>query len=129
MFIRWKGRYAYLEQRYTGKDGKVKSQSKYLGRNPLPMLEKMVATDTLSKHEFKKLVSYIPEGILKKTMNGTLTIYDEVSCLLRNHKIAIFFHGSWLTGLVAKDEHGWYLKDDKDNKIGLRPGIKVRLLI
>ncbi len=129
MFIRWKGRYAYLEQRYTGKDGKVKSHSKYLGQNHLLMLEKMVAAGELSEHEFKKLVSYIPEGILKTTMSGALTIYDEASCLLRNHKIAIFFHESWLSGLVAKDEHGWYLKDDKNNKIGLRPGIKVRLLI
>lgn len=128
MFIRWKGQYAYLERRYTGKDGKVKSQSKYLGQNHLLMLEKMVTTGELSEYEFKKLVSYIPEGVLKITMSGTLTIYDEVSCLLKNHRIAIFFNGSWLPGLVDKDEHGWYLKDDTGNKVGLCPGIKVRLL-
>jgi hypothetical protein len=129
MFIRWKGRYAYLEQRYPGKDGKVNRRSKYLGQNPLLMLEKMMAAGELGEHEFKKLVSYIPEGTLKTTMSDTLTIYNEVSCLLRNHRIAVFFRESWLTGLVSKDEHGWYLKDDKGKIIGLRPGIKVRLLI
>ncbi len=127
MFIRWKGRYAYLEKRYTDGDGKVRSQSKYLGQNYLPALKKMVAAGELSEYELKKLVSYIPEGILKITMSGALTIHDEVTCLLRNHKIAVFFNGNWLPGLLDKDEHGWYLKDDENNKVGLRPGIKARL--
>lgn len=128
MFIRWKGRYAYLEQRYTGKDGKVKSQSKYLGQNHMLMLEKMSAAGEISEHEFKKLAGCAPEGILKITRGGALTIYDEASCLLRNHRIAIFFNDSWLPGLVVKDEHGWFLRDDNDNIIGLRPGIKARLI-
>jgi hypothetical protein len=128
MFIRWKGRYAYLERRYTGKNGKVKSQSKYLGQNYLTMLDKMMAAGEISEYEFKKLASYAPEGTLKTTRSGALTISGEASCLLRNHRIAVFFNNSWLPGLVAKDEHGWYLKDDNGNKVGLRPGIRVRLI-
>ena len=41
MFIRWKGKYAYLEQRYLGNEGKVKSKTRYLGKNPLEVLKKM----------------------------------------------------------------------------------------
>jgi len=67
MFIRWKGKYAYLEQRYTGKDGKVRSQSKYLGQNCLLTLEKMVTTGEISECDFKKLAACAPEGILKAT--------------------------------------------------------------
>ena len=129
MFIRWKGRYAYLERRYTGKDGKVKSQSKYLGQNYLIMLEKMMAVGEISEYEFKKLAGYAPEGTLKTTRSGALTISDEASCLLKNHRIAIFFNNSWQLGLVAKDEYGWYLKDENGNKVGLHPGTKVRLIL
>jgi hypothetical protein len=129
MFIRWKGKYAYLERRYTGKDGKVKSQSKYLGQNCLLTLEKMVTIGEISKYEFKKLAACTPEGILKATNSGAITISNEDSCLLRNHRIAIFFNDSWLTGIVAKDEHGWYLKDDNSNEVGLRPGIRVRVIL
>jgi len=57
MFIRWKGRYAYLETRYIDSDGKIKSRSKYLGQNYLPALKKMVAAGELSEYELKKLVS------------------------------------------------------------------------
>ena len=128
MFIRWKGRYAYLERRYTGKDGKVKSQSKYLGQNHLLKLEKMATAGEISEYEFKKLANCTPEGILKITRNGTLTLYDEVSCLLRNHKIAIFFNDTWLSGIIAKDEYGWYLKDDNGNITGLRPGTMARII-
>lgn len=49
MFIRWKGQYAYLEHRYTGEDGKVKSRSRYLGQNPLLALEKMVTAGEISE--------------------------------------------------------------------------------
>ena len=129
MFIRWKGRYAYLEQRYTGKDGKVKSQSKYLGQNHLLALKNMVATGEISDYEFKKLANCAPEGILKTTRFGALTLCDEVSCLLKNHKVAIFFNGSWLPGIVDKDEYGWYLKDVKGNTTGLRPGTMARLIL
>jgi hypothetical protein len=129
LFIRWKGRYAYLERRYIGKDGKVKSQSKYLGQNYLVMLEKMVAAGEISDYEFKKLAGYALEGILKITRSSALTITDEASCLLRNHRIAVFFNGNWLPGLVAKDEHGWYIKDDIGNKVGLHPGTRARLIL
>ncbi|MDF9406755.1 hypothetical protein L7E55_00010 [Pelotomaculum isophthalicicum JI] len=129
MFIRWKGRYAYLERRYKDNNGKVKSQSKYLGQNHLLTLEKMVTASEISEHDFKMLAGCAPEGILKATKDGALTIYDEASCLLRNHRIAIFFNGSWLPGLVVKDEHGWYLKDDSGNIIGLRPGTRIRLIL
>ena len=129
MFIRWKGKYAYLEQRYKGKDGKVGSKSKYLGENFLLALEMMVAAGEISEHEFKKLAAHSPEGILKTTKGGALTIYDELSCLLKGHRIAILFNDSWLTGTVAKDEHGWYLKDDNGKEVGLRPGVRTRLIL
>jgi hypothetical protein len=75
------------------------------------------------------LATCTPEGILKTTKSGALTISNEVSCLLRSHRIAIFFNDSWIPGLVAKDEHGWYLEDDNGNEVGLRPGIRVRLIL
>lgn len=128
MFIRWKGRYAYLENRYIGDDGKVKSQSKYLGQNHLVALEKMVDAGEISKSQFNKLVSFEPEGILKPTKNGYLTMNCEASCLLKNSKIAIFFNEKWLSGVVTRDERGWYLKDDGGNLVGLCPGIRARLL-
>ena len=129
MFIRWKGRYAYLERRYTGKDGKVKSQSKYLGQNHLLTLKKMATADEISEYELNKLASCTPEGILKITRVGALTLRDEASCLLRDHRIAIFYYGSWIPGVVGKDEYGWYLKDDNGNITGLRPGTMARLIL
>jgi len=129
MFIRWKGRYAYLENRYTGEDGKVKSQSKYLGQNHLVALEKMLDAGEISKSQFRKLISCEPEGVLKPTKNGYLTINCEASCLLKNSKIAIFFNGKWLPGTVARDEREWYLKDDGGNVVGLCPGTRVRILL
>lgn len=129
MFIRWKGWYAYLENRYTGEDGKVKSQSRYLGQNHLVALEKMVGAGEISKSQFKKLVSYEPEGFLKPTKDGYLSIKCEASCLLKNSRIAIFFNGKWLPGVVARDKRGWYLKDDGGNIVGLCPGLRVRLLL
>jgi hypothetical protein len=129
MFIRWKGRYAYLENRYTGEDGKVKSQSRYLGQNYLVALEKMLDSGEISKCQFKKLISYEPEGVLKPTGHGYLTINCESSCLLKNSRIAIFFNGKWLPGTVERDERDWYLKDDSGNIVGLRPGIRVRILL
>jgi hypothetical protein len=75
------------------------------------------------------LVSFEPEGILKPTKNGYLTMNCEASCLLKNSKIAIFFNGKWLFGVVTRDERGWYLKDDGGNLVGLCPGIRARLLL
>lgn len=129
MFIRWKGRYAYLENRYTGQDGKVKSQSKYLGQNHLVALEKMLKAGEISKSQFNKLVSSEPEGIIKPTKDGYLTLNCEASCLLKNSKIALFFNGKWLPGVVARDDRGWYLKDDSDSIVGLCPGSRIRLLL
>ena len=129
MFIRWKGRYAYLENRYTGEDGKVKSQSKYLGQNHLLALEKMMEAGEISKSQFNKLVRFEPEGIIKPTKDGYLTLNCEASCLLKNSKIAIFFNGKWLPGVVAGDDRGWHLKDDGGNIVGLCPGLRIRLLL
>jgi hypothetical protein len=129
MFIRWKGRYAYLENRYTGENGKVKSQSKYLGQNHLVALEKMLDAGEISKSQFNKLIIFEQEGILKPTQHGYLTINCEASCLLKNSRIAIFFNGKWLSGIVARDERAWYLKDAGDNIVGLCPGMRVRILL
>ena len=70
MFIRWKGKYAYLEQRYKGKDGKVGSKSKYLGENFLLALEMMVAAGEISEHEFKKLAAQQEAAQKEKEENG-----------------------------------------------------------
>ncbi|MDD2235312.1 MAG: hypothetical protein PHV03_10550 [Desulfitobacteriaceae bacterium] len=127
MFIRWKGRYAYLERRYL-LDGKVKSTSRYLGQNPLAALEKMVDASEIDRQEFNKLACYELEGILKPTEDGGLGIQSNSCGFLGNHKLAVFFSGNWLPGIVVKDKSSWFLKDDSGNIIGLCPGMKVRQL-
>ncbi|NLI11657.1 hypothetical protein [Pelotomaculum propionicicum] len=128
MFIRWKGRYAYLEHRYIAEDGKVKSRSRYLGQNHLAALAKMLAAGEISKNEFKKLAGYVTEGILNLTKDRGLGIGNDIFRLFENHKIGIFFNDRWLSGVVAKDEYGWRLKDDGGNIVGLCPGIRARQL-
>jgi len=128
MFIRWKGRYAYLEYRYTAEDGKVKSRSKYLGQNHLAKLMMMLAAGEISKYDFKKLNSYVTEGKLNLTKDNGLGIGNDIFRLFENHKIDIFFNDRWLSGVVVKDEYGWRLKDDSDNIVGLCPGIRARQL-
>lgn len=128
MFIRWKGRYAYLEHRYIAEDGKVKSRSRYLGQNHLAALEKMLAAGEISKNEFKQLAGYVSEGKLNLTKDGGLGIGNDTFRLFENHKIGIFFNDRWLSGVVAKNELGWHLKDNGGNIIGLCPGIRARQL-
>ncbi|MDF9410101.1 hypothetical protein L7E55_17495 [Pelotomaculum isophthalicicum JI] len=128
MFIRWKGRYAYLEHRYIAEDGKVKSRSRYLGQNHLEALTKMLAAGEISQNDFKKLTGYITEGKLNLTKDRGLGIGNDIFRLFENHKIDIFFNDRWLSGVVAKDEYGWRLKDDGDNIVGLCPGIRARQL-
>ena len=89
----------------------------------------MLDAGEISKSQFKKLVNYEPEGILKPTSHGYLTINCEASCLLKNSRVAIFFNGKWLPGTVARDEREWYLKDDGGNVVGLCPGTRVRILL
>ncbi|KJS03682.1 MAG: hypothetical protein VR68_00830 [Peptococcaceae bacterium BRH_c4a] len=89
----------------------------------------MLDAGEISKSQFKKLVNYEPEGILKPTSHGYLTINCEASCLLKNSRVAIFFNGKWLSGIVARDEREWYLEDDGGNIVGLCPGIRVRVLL
>ena len=122
MFIRWKGRYAYLEQRYLD-HGKVKSRSKYLGQNPLQALAKMFVAGEID-HAYEKIVRWEPEGILQLTFDGGLNFSIG---FLKGAKIGIFFGDQWFYGLVDKDEHGWHLVDESGNIVGLRPGMKARL--
>jgi len=128
MFIRWKGRYAYLERRFKDKDGKVISRSRYLGQNHLTALEKMVADGEINENEFKLLVGFEPEGILKPTGDGGLGIRCGTFGLLPNTRIAVFFNGKWLQGTVVRDNYGWFLKDENGHKVGLCPGVKARQL-
>lgn len=66
MFIRWKGRYAYLEQRYLDY-GKVKCRSQYLGQNPFNALAKMFSTGEIDRRTYERIVKWKPEGILQPT--------------------------------------------------------------
>jgi len=126
VFIRWKGQYAYLERRFKGRDGKVVSRSRYLGQNHLTALEKMLADGEISENEFRLLVSFDPEGLLKQTADGGLGINCSTFGLLPNARIAVFFNGKWLQGTVARDEYGWFLKDKNGGKVGLCPGVRAR---
>jgi hypothetical protein len=128
MFIRWKGKYAYLEQRYLGNDGKVKSKARYLGKNPLEILKKMLSAGQIEQKEYEKIVQGELEGILKPTADGSLGITGGPFGLPKNKKISLLFQGQWLDGHVAKDDHGWYLADNSGNLLGLRPGVRVRIL-
>lgn len=127
MFIRWKGPYAYLEQRYdTG--GKIKSKSRYLGQNPLEALERMVKTGEIDRYAYKKLAGNNLEGILRPTIDSGLGISEGSFGFLEKMKIAVFFNEKWLPGSVVKDKDRWLLKDDGGNIICLCPGMKVRQL-
>jgi hypothetical protein len=77
MFIRWKGKYAYLERRYLGNEGKVKSQARYLGQNPLEVLKEMLAAGQIEKQEYEKILQYELDGVLKPTADGSLGIADD----------------------------------------------------
>lgn len=125
MFIRWKGRYAYLEQRYLD-HGKVRCRSKYLGQNPLQALAKMFAAGEID-HAYEKIVRWEPEGILQSTFDGGLNFSSGTFGFLKGVKIGIFFGDQWVYGRVDKDEHGWHLGDKSGNIVGLRPGMKARL--
>jgi len=48
--------------------------------------------------------------------------------LTKNKKISLLFQGQWLDGHVQKDDHGWHLADNSGNLLGLRPGVRVRIL-
>ncbi|OPY58717.1 MAG: hypothetical protein A4E56_01619 [Pelotomaculum sp. PtaU1.Bin065] len=126
MFIRWKGPYAYLEQRYTA-GGKVKSKSRYLGQNPLEALERMMDNGEINRHEYDKLAKHDLEGVLRPTLDGCLGINDNFG-FLEKMKIAVFFNERWLPGSVEKNKNRWLLKDDSGNIICLCPGMKVRQL-
>ncbi|MRS02443.1 hypothetical protein EG832_04335 [bacterium] len=128
MFIRWKGKYAYLEQRYLGNGGKVKSKARYLGKNPLEVLKEMLAMGQIEQKEYEKIVQCELDGILKPTADGSFGITGGPFGLHKNTKISLFFHDQWLDGHVAKDDHGWYLADNSGNLLGLRPGMRVRIL-
>jgi len=126
MFIRWKGKYAYLERRYLT-DGKVKTKSIYLGQNPLNALARMLAAGEISTIDYKKISEYHFEGILKPTSDGGFGISEGPFGLLKNTRLSIYFDGKWLACKIEKDENGWYLVDDNGHLLGLRPGVKVRL--
>lgn len=126
MFIRWKGRYAYLEQRHLH-NGKVICRSKYLGRNPLQVLTEMCATGEIDRKTYEKIIRTEPEGILKPTNDGGLNINGGMFGFLKGTAIGVFFGNQWLYGRVDKDEHGWNLADENGNIIGLKPGLKARL--
>lgn len=128
MFIRWKGKYAYLEQRYLGNEGKVKSKTRYLGKNPLEVLKKMLAAGQIKQQEYEKIAQCELDGILKPTADGSLGITEGPFGLHKNTKVSLFFQGQWLEGKVGKDDHGWYLVDDSGHLLGLRPGMRVRIL-
>jgi len=126
VFIRWKGRYAYLEQRYLD-NGKVRCRSKYLGQNPLQALAEMFAAGEIDREAYEKIVRWEPEGILQLTFDGGLNFSSGTFGFLKGVKIGIFFGDQWLYGWVDKDEHGWHLVDESGNIVGLRPGMKARL--
>ena len=126
VFIRWKGRYAYLEQRYLD-HGKVKSRSKYLGQNPLEALAKMFSGGEIDQDTYEKITRWEPEGILQMTFDGGLNFSRGTFGFLKGNKIGVFFGKKWFYGLVDKDEHGWHLVDESGNIVGLRPGMKARL--
>ena len=126
MFIRWKGRYAYLEQRYLD-HGKVKCRSKYLGQNPLEALAKMFSGGEIDQDTYEKITRWEPEGILKPTTDGGLNINGGPFGFLKGARIGLFFGRQWLYGRVDKDEYGWHLVDESGNIVGLRPGMKARL--
>lgn len=128
MFIRWKGKYAYLEQRYLD-NGKVKCRSKYLGQNPFDALAKMFSAGEIDQRAYESIVKWKPEGILQPTEDGGLNINGGTFGFWKGAKIGLYFGHHWLYGRVEKDEHGWHLADDNGNILGLKPGVKARLWI
>lgn len=128
MFVRWKGKYAYLERRYLT-DGKVQSKSTYLGQNPLNALAKMLAAGEISTLEYRKICVQHFEGTLKPTGDGGFGIFEGHCGLLKNTRVSVYFDGKWLACRIAKDESNWYLVDDKGHLLGIRTGVKVRLFV
>jgi Flp pilus assembly CpaF family ATPase len=60
VFIRWKQvgneKYAYLETRFKNSDGKIRGKSRYLGKNPLSALQKLVNNGEIADEEAKQLL-------------------------------------------------------------------------
>lgn len=125
MFIRWKGKYAYLERRYFD-DGKVRSESSYLGSNPLRSLETMLSKGQIDKYDYDRIVKWEPEGTLQPTDDGGFHINGGRFGYPKGTQIGVFFANRWLIGKVFNDEHGWYLTDNDGHILCLRTGMRAR---
>ncbi|MDD3654798.1 MAG: hypothetical protein PHO01_11580 [Desulfotomaculaceae bacterium] len=132
MFIRWKKinneKYAYLETRYRGADGKIHGKSRYLGKNPLIALTRLVERGELNPEQ----VSYVYknkdccnsdlENLIN--INGSIEIFLVLAALARRWK------NDKNTGLAlaAKDiitaagkmnEYREYWRTAAKNKVGI----------
>jgi hypothetical protein len=129
MFIRWKQvgneKYAYLETRFKNSDGKICGKSRYLGKNPLSALQKLVSNGVIAGEDAKRLLC-----------RGNTVLENEVNikCSINIVQVLEILAVRWMAGknkevaLSARDvviaagkmdEYRWQWKIAAQNKGGV----------